>query len=152
MTFPAGFEYVCMMLLTAMMVAVVVLIHYEGLAYLNQKMARSSQRKHRSVMLYCIFMVIFLHLLEVFAFGLAYWLLADWPLLGYLHGAHRQNLFDDVYFSIITYSSLGYGDVVAVGALRFMVGVEGLVGLVMIGWSASFTYLEMQRYWPTRDG
>jgi hypothetical protein len=36
--------------------------------------------------------------------------------------------------------------------MRFMAGVEGLVGLVLIGWSASFTYLEMQRYWPTRDG
>ena len=31
-----------------------------------------------------------------------------------------------------------------------MTGVEALAGLVMITWSASYTFLEMQRYWaPT---
>jgi hypothetical protein len=28
-----------------------------------------------------------------------------------------------------------------------VVGVEALTGLSMIAWTASFTYLEMQRYW-----
>ena len=27
-------------------------------------------------------------------------------------------------------------------------GVEALNGLLLIGWSASFTYLAMERYWP----
>jgi hypothetical protein len=29
-----------------------------------------------------------------------------------------------------------------------MTGLEALTGLVMITWSASFTFLEMQRDWP----
>jgi hypothetical protein len=30
-------------------------------------------------------------------------------------------------------------------------GVEALVGLLMIGWSASFTYLMMERFWPEHE-
>ena len=30
---------------------------------------------------------------------------------------------------------------------RLIAGVEALTGLLMIGWSASFTYLEMERFW-----
>jgi hypothetical protein len=31
--------------------------------------------------------------------------------------------------------------------MRLIAGVESLNGLVLIGWSASFTYLEMARFW-----
>jgi hypothetical protein len=34
--------------------------------------------------------------------------------------------------------------------LRHLTGIEALTGLVLITWSASFLFLEMQRYWPTR--
>lgn len=143
--------YLVMILFTALMVAVVVLIHYEGLALLNRQLANIGKRARRPVILYSIFLVILLHLFEITCFAVAYAALSDWQQLGGIHGTQQPHFFDYFYFSIITYSSLGFGDLVAVGAMRFMAGVEGLVGLVLIGWSASFTYLEMQRYWPTRD-
>jgi hypothetical protein len=31
--------------------------------------------------------------------------------------------------------------------VRFLAGMEALSGFVLITWSASFTFLEMQRYW-----
>jgi len=52
-----------------------------------------------------------------------------------------------LYFSAETYTSLGYGDVVPTGPLRTLAGVEALNGLLLIGWSASFTYVAMQRFW-----
>jgi len=33
------------------------------------------------------------------------------------------------------------------GPLRFMAGMEALTGLVLIGWTASFMYLQMRRVW-----
>lgn len=50
-------------------------------------------------------------------------------------------------FSAETYSSLGYGEVIPGGALRLLAGVEVLNGLLLIGWSASFTYIAMERFW-----
>jgi hypothetical protein len=55
---------------------------------------------------------------------------------------------DCLYFSVVTYTSLGFGDHVPVSHARLIAGVEALNGLLLIGWSASFTYLAMERYWP----
>jgi hypothetical protein len=33
------------------------------------------------------------------------------------------------------------------GVLRLLAGVEALNGLLLIGWSASYTYLAMERFW-----
>ena len=62
-------------------------------------------------------------------------------------GAEGGRMLDAVYASATTYSTLGYGDLVPKGAVRFLFGTEALVGFLMITWSASFAYLEMQRYW-----
>ena len=55
---------------------------------------------------------------------------------------------DSFYFSVVAVTTVGFGDVYPVGPIRFMTGMEALTGLVMITWSASFTFLEMQRDWP----
>ncbi len=74
------------------------------------------------------------------------------------HTGLRQLLSDDVlaaadyiYFSATVYSTLGFGDLVPTGPVRFMAGAESVTGLLMITWSASFTYLEMVRYWRNDD-
>jgi hypothetical protein len=51
-------------------------------------------------------------------------------------------------FSAVTYTSLGLGDYYPTRNLWLIAGVEALNGLVLIGWSASFTYLAMETYWP----
>jgi hypothetical protein len=58
-----------------------------------------------------------------------------------------NSLLDYVYFSAVIFSTLGLGDLVPSGSIRFMVGTEAVSGFILISWSAAFTYLEMQRYW-----
>ncbi|MCX7222516.1 MAG: ion channel, partial [Burkholderiales bacterium] len=52
-----------------------------------------------------------------------------------------------VYLSFVTFTTVGYGDVVAIGYLRHLGGVEALTGIILITWSASFLFVEMQRNW-----
>jgi hypothetical protein len=80
-------------------------------------------------------------------FALAYYVLRDSLGLGSLAGQFRDVFSSYLYFSAETYTSLGLGDVYPVGQIRMVVGVEALTGLLMISWTASFTYLEMSRYW-----
>jgi hypothetical protein len=68
------------------------------------------------------------------------------PECGALSGG-SPGLLDAVYFSAVTYSTVGYGDMVPLGPIRFLAGTQSLVGLVLITWSASFTFLEMERFW-----
>jgi hypothetical protein len=66
-------------------------------------------------------------------------------------GGDPLYVLDAVYLSATTYSTLGYGDLVPRGPIRFLLGTEAVVGFVMITWSASFAYLEMARYWRSGD-
>jgi hypothetical protein len=88
------------------------------------------------------------HTLEVWLYGLAFWALSGHFGLGGIEGGEALGFEDYIYFSAVSYTSLGFGDLVPVGHLRLLAGVEGLNGLILIGWSSSFTYLAMVRYWP----
>jgi len=48
------------------------------------------------------------------------------------------------------YFSYTLGDIEPLGNIRFLAGIESLTGLVLITWTASFLYYEMQRYWTVR--
>lgn len=66
---------------------------------------------------------------------------------GYLDGNFDGSLLDCAYFSFTSYTTLGFGDITPHGAIRFFPWIESLTSLVLITWTASFLFLEMQRYW-----
>lgn len=131
---------------TLFVVLFVVLLHYESLNYLYRRLPYWS-RNPRPRILLLILSMFSVHVLEIWLFACAYWLLAGNAALGGFTGDLPNALFDYVYFSAVTYTTLGFGDIVATGHLRFMVGTEALTGLMLITWTASFTFLEMQRFW-----
>ena len=89
------------------------------------------------------------HTLEVWLFGLTYYVLATYLNVGTFTASspHPMDLFDFVYFSVVVYTSVGFGDIYPIGHMRLIAGVEALTGLLMIGWTASFTYLMMEKLW-----
>jgi hypothetical protein len=107
-------------------------------------------KAHRRVVLYAILAIIVLHIAEIWIFALIYHLLLIWPDAGRLSGALGHSVLDHVYFSATVFTTVGFGDLSPSGPIRFLAGTEGLTGLVLIGWSASFTYLEMERLWRKR--
>ena len=123
-----------------------VILHYEVLSACNRMLPHVGHHRRRRVLL-LIFVVLVTHVVEIWLFGAGYFLLARNPTLGAVSGLSTDTLPDFVYFSAMTYTTVGFGDVVPLGAIRFLAGIEGLTGLVMISWSASFTYIEMQRDW-----
>lgn len=125
-----------------------VLTHYEGLVLASRGLARLGGRQRVKV-LYGIASVLALHVVEIWIFGLITWALLRWPEFGSLRPA-AQHLFDVIYFSAVTFTTVGYGDLAPVGPIRFLSGTEALTGFVLLTWSASFTYLEMERFWRVK--
>jgi hypothetical protein len=142
-------------MLTAMAAATVlviasILVHYEVLRVTATRVGALPVRPHLRILIVVI-AAFFAHTLEVWLYAGGLMLLAQWFALGGIAGQPVTGFQDYLYFSAITYSSLGYGDHYPTGHLRLIAGTEALNGLVLIGWSASFTYLAMQRYWPLHD-
>lgn len=130
-------------------VATTVLMHYFGLSRLNRRLGHMAVPR-RSRPLYAIFGVIGLHAVEILIFALAGFLLEFVPGIGRVvgtSGVDAGGFFDVLYLSSVSYTTIGFGEVVPTGPLRALFAVEGLIGLTLITWSASFTYLEMERDW-----
>jgi ion channel len=78
--------------------------------------------------------MVLLHLLEITAWAVFYeWLgaIADLP--------------SALYFSAVTYTTTGYGDIVLPLEWRLVGGVEALTGILMCGWSTGFFFAVVVR-------
>lgn len=137
-------------LVTVLAVGLCVILHYEALSLLSRWLGRldhlDGHRRRR--VLHGIFGVLSVHVAEIWVFGLAFYLLqVSSPSFGHIQGIAPGSLVDHVYFSAVTFTTVGFGDVIPAGPVRFLAGTEALTGFVLITWSASFTYLEMHRFW-----
>lgn len=137
------------LLVNALIVALVVMIHYEALHWLTWCMPRLPV-VHRARIAIGVLGALVAHAVEVWIFALAYYLLTTWFEWGSLGGNFNGTLLDCVYFSFTVFSTLGFGDIFPEGEIRYLVGIESLTGLVLITWTASFLYYEMQRNWSDR--
>jgi hypothetical protein len=125
-----------------------VLLHYEGLRLIWGVVSFLHGAPRRKLLL-VICGVLTVHWLEIALFSFGYWLGAEVLAVGSFNVARRLGAADYIAFSAETYTSLGLGDMIPVGLLRLLAGTETLTGLILIAWSASFTYLAKSRFWRT---
>ena len=130
------------------LVALTILVHYEVLRLASVLIPEERRVRPRGRVVLVVFACFAAHTIEVWLFALAYYLFVDVLGLGSFGGAHDGTFVDNIYFSAVSYTSLGFGDVYPIDNVRLISGAESLVGLLMIGWSASFTYLAMEKFWP----
>ena len=89
------------------------------------------------------------HGAAIFIYATIYWILIHFLGFADLSGNVQDHFPTYLYFSATSYSSLGVGDVFPVDAMRFLTGIEALNGLLLITWSAAFTYFSIQKMWET---
>jgi voltage-gated potassium channel Kch len=121
-------------------------IHYEVLRALTVSLPAIAVPA-RAKLVVVIFGTFFAHAAEIALYALAIYALVRYLGLGTLGESGRFSLSAALYFSAETYTSLGHGDVIPSGDLRLLAGAEALNGLLLIGWSASYAYLAMERFW-----
>lgn len=132
------------LLISLGLVIATVFIHYEMLIT-----RWPVQRQYMSVrmgMLRLLIAIFTAHVVEILLYAASYYVMHDHFGLGTMTGETRGTFMDFVYFSATCYTTLGFGDIVPTGPIRIVVAVESLNGLVLIGWSTSYTYLAMQRF------
>lgn len=137
------------LIINSILVAVAVLIHFEALNLLT-KLIPGLSIKPRLRVLIGVFGAIIAHVVEIWVFAFGYYFMIQQGSFGSLVEHSSKTLTDVMdcsYFSFVSYTSLGFGDIVAQGDIRFLSGLEALTGLVLISWTASFMFIEMQKLW-----
>ena len=133
-------------LINSAIISLCVVLHYEALSVLSHQLAGLNFH-HRLLVLVGVVGAMVAHVMEIWIFAAGFYFMNHAAGLGELQGNIDGGFLDCIYFSFTNYTTLGYGDIVPIGHIRFLAGLEALTGLVLITWSASFMFIEMQKYW-----
>lgn len=134
-------------LICILLTSVIVTVHHETLMFITRGLLPRFAEPRRWHVGATVMVLMAAHVVEIVVFSVGLYLGGEHFGFGGLSGDPQRGYHTYLYFSFATYTSLGIGDIFPVGFLRLMSGLEALLGLVMIGWTASFLFLEMRTFW-----
>jgi voltage-gated potassium channel len=135
------------LLIAFAIVAICVVIHVGGIALFAQYLLGRFPRlevlttiSRQALLLIVVFgLLISLHVIET----------GIWATFYYLYGLFETYEIA-LYFSLGTYSTIGYGDVVLPGRWRLLGGIEGISGVLLCGLSGAFIFTVVNTLFQTR--
>lgn len=135
------------LLTAAALVAITVAVHCAGLAMLLRLLAKSRPDSVAS-----LWSVTFLFVrIASWMVMLALMEVSIWALF-YVWEGCLPDVESAFYFSGVTYSSIGYGDVVLAAPWRLLGPVQGLIGILMSGLSVSVFFAVVSAVYKARCG
>jgi hypothetical protein len=133
-------------LIGSALIAVTVLIHAIGttawVRYLSQRYVGDMLWGGQRAMLVLVntaLIVFALHIVEIVIWAVAYQALVP---------ANELASFEEAaYFSFVTFTTLGYGDITLSQGYRLLSGIEALNGIILLGWSTAMIFAVVQHIW-----
>ena len=137
------------------MVALTVVVHFWGLIALTRIVSGGSERlrahegagRAALVVVLGVFGVFALHTVEIWLYAALYRVVL----------IETQSFEEALYFSTVTFASLGYGDIVLSPRWRLISAIEAANGVILFAWSTAclFTLTRrlnlIERDWLERD-
>lgn len=120
------------------MIAICVIIHGMALFALQRSMHTRTMRERfdrltalsfRGALftLLTVFGLIFVHFIEIWLFAFLYDYVRALP-----------DFRESLYFSTISYATIGYSDAAIADEWRMVAALEGVLGVILLGWSTAF--------------
>ena len=133
-------------LIGSALIAVNVLIHAIGttawVRFLSQRYVSDMLWGGQRAMLVLVntaLIVFALHIVEIVIWAVAYQALVP---------ANELASFEEAaYFSFVTFTTLGYGDITLSQGYRLLSGIEALNGIILLGWSTAMIFSVVQHIW-----
>ena len=133
------------LLISLCLTALCVTIHASGMTWSIRKLSLSDELDHPGILrpTLCLIRVagwlILLHLFEIGLWAMLFW-----------YGQAIPDFHSSFYFSSVTYTTVGYGDLVLPKEWRLTGGIEALTGILMCGWSTGFFFTVVTRMYQKR--
>jgi len=118
------------------------LVRYLASEFLDKNRSWSSQRVLYALIIAAVVLV-FLHAVEIMVWAGVYKALVPVGELADLETA--------VYFSFVTFTTLGYGDITLSEGWRLLSGIQALNGILLVGWSTALMFAVVQKAWQSHD-
>lgn len=123
------------LLASTVLVALTALLHLGGLAALIALLQTHGGRvrtvhvrlDQALLVLIAVFTLFLLHGVEIWLYAAVYAVAGEFRDFG-----------DALYFSTSTYATIGYGDLVLSRDWRIVGAIEGVNGIILLGWSTAF--------------
>jgi hypothetical protein len=133
------------------LVAITVAIHALGTTGLVRFLTSASIdaegtwsfRRVLSVLTITAVVLVFLHAIEIMVWAGVYKTLVPAGELADFEAA--------VYFSFVTFTTLGYGDITLSEGYRLLSGIQALNGILLVGWSTALMFVVVQKIWQIDD-
>jgi len=138
-------------LIGSVLIAITVVIHAVGTTAWVQHLARRHAGnavwggpRAMLILVNTALIVFVLHTLEIVIWAGAYQVL--------LPVNELASFSEAVYFSFVTFTTLGYGDVTLGEGWRLLSGIEALNGILLVGWTTAMIFSVVQNIWRGRAG
>jgi hypothetical protein len=134
-------------LIGTILVAITVMIHALGTTYLVRYLVgrfldergRWGSRYALVALATTAIVLVVLHAVEIVIWAGVYKALVPVSELADLETA--------VYFSFVTFTTLGYGDITLSDGWRLLSGIQALNGILLVGWSTALMFAVVQKSW-----
>lgn len=143
-------EFIFTGILGILLIAISSLCVYEALRFIWKLLPKLTWSPRARVFI-VVAGTFFGHIINIWIFGIVYYVIIQAGMGKFVgsavnNGEYVLDIFGCIYISSMIYTTLGVG-IVPEGALRMISGVEGLVGFISVGWTISFSYLAMEKFW-----
>lgn len=133
-------------LIGAFLVAITVVIHAVGttlwVSVVIRRVTTSGGWRMMlgmTMLIRTVLVLVALHILEIVLWAFAYMTLVPDDELATFEQA--------AYFSFVTFTTLGYGDITLSESWRLLSGIEALNGILLVGWTTAMIFTVVQRIW-----
>ncbi|MDH4107391.1 MAG: potassium channel family protein [Gammaproteobacteria bacterium] len=138
-------------LLGAALVAVTIVIHGIGTTSWVRYLARRHAARNEPwrlgesllMLINTSLIGVALHTVQILVWALAYHRLDP--------SGELQTFETAVYFSFVTFTTLGYGDITLSEGWRLLSGIQALNGILLVGWTTAMVFAAVQRIWSSQS-
>ncbi len=102
----------------------------------EQKQFTQFDSKVVKLMIFTALFLLSLNFLEAIVWGFTYYLLPGIT--------EFQSLEKAIYFSLVTFTTLGYGEITISSSNRILAGLEAMSGVLLLGWTTAMMFSMLQ--------
>ncbi len=136
-------------LIGAVLIAVTVIIHAVGTTQWVRFLGRryvgegglAAANKSLRILIGTGLVLVGLHVVQIILWALTYRAL--------LPDGELASFEEAVYFSFVTFTTLGYGDITLSEGWRLLSGIESMNGILLVGWSTAVLFAVVQHMWQS---